>query len=171
MSDFKHKDCPLCKLCHEVLGFNNCAQFANDMSTQVLDSMHAKVSELQEKLKVKVASGELSEANYELLSKHLLFSMGYAATVIAAAMTIDGPRIPPSELMNLIQGKIHSIVSTLIAQKLGINIENLSVLPIPAEADVEGLREILQKAGINTVDLNLDDLGSGKSKETDPKLN
>lgn len=165
-------DCQLCKLSKEVFGHENCSQLTNDMAVQALDAMNANINGLRAKLQAKFDNGEVSKENFELLQKHLTFSLGYSATTIACAMCIEGPRFSPPELLSLISEKIKNMISSLIAQKLGTPAGNVDIIPMNAE--VRGIIETFKSFGINVevIDGPSDGtLFTKVNKETDPKLN
>lgn len=189
MSEEKDPGCEFCNLVSKV-GYKNCAQFSDEMMTAALNVMKTKVDEFKKTLQTKLDAEEISKEEFEKLSFYAVQSMGFASSALAAMMVVDA-KMPPQEILRLVDDKLKVIVSGLIASKLGLpikdlsNIGGMSVVPIPLEA-IDGVMEIMQKAGIRAEVIGPEGIVAStgttgttgtpdevpkKNKETDPKLN
>ena len=142
------KDCPLCAVTRKVFGekYPSCAAISNELIIDVLDMMKARVNRLTEEADVKLKRGEITSEEHRLACDNANFSQAFAVASLTAAMTIDGPRLSPPQMMQLIDEKMRQVITTLLLEKLG-----LSVQPVqPPEAQAESVR---------------------KAKATDPSLN
>lgn len=145
--------------------------------------MKAKAEEFVKNAQTKLDAEEISKEEFDKLSAYAITSMGFASTALAAMMTIEA-KIPPQEVLQLVDAKLKIIVSGLIASKLGLpirdlaNIGGMSVVPIPVDA-IDGVMELMKKAGVRAevigpegiVARNNPDEVPKVNKETDPKLN
>ena len=174
MSKEKDPGCEYCNLFSKV-GYKNCSQFSDEMMTAALELMKAKAEEFVKNAQTKLDAEEISKEEFDKLSAYAITSMGFASTALAAMMTIEA-KIPPQEVLQLVDAKLKII-------KLGLpidlaNIGGMSVVPIPVDA-IDGVMELMKKAGVRAevigpegiVARNNPDEVPKVNKETDPKLN
>jgi hypothetical protein len=163
--------CPLCDLSREVFGdrFPNCADLSNQLANEAVDAMIGKVQKLQDEVIAKFDKGELKEADYNSLMQHLKFSMAFAASSIVAIMVIEGPQIPPGEMLKLVEDKIKSVIANLITQRLS-NVSGNVGVDVSPEA-IEALRKILGGFSPFNSPSPVEQSQANSRKETDPKLN
>jgi hypothetical protein len=113
----EEKDCPTCLLIRKVFGdkFGNCSDFSNQLAIEAVDTMIAKVQNLQAKVLEKSKNGELTDVECDTLLRHFKVSLGFATASIAALMVVEGPQLPPGEMVRLVQEQIRLVITSKFA--------------------------------------------------------
>lgn len=121
-----HKNCPLCAATFKTFGadYPSCAAIANEMTNDALNVLKARAKRLQDEAALKLKNGEITQEEHDLAADNAEFSMGFAAATLVATMTVDGPKMDPSKMMQLVEDKLSAVVTDVL-RSLGVTPESL----------------------------------------------